>query len=105
MWHCAGIVFLKPGIQVIGDAGVEMFPSETLEDVDIFHDLSAFAEISTRQHLPAFGQLYLYFKLNGLAFLFHLKSAYASATAWQTSPSFEQLLHISTELACRAVAF
>ena len=48
MWHCAGIVFLKPGIQVIGDAGVEMFPSETLEDVDIFHDLSAFAETSTR---------------------------------------------------------
>jgi hypothetical protein len=47
MWYCAGIVFLKPGIQVIGDAGVEMFPSETLEDVDIFHDLSAFAEIST----------------------------------------------------------
>jgi hypothetical protein len=46
--HRARIVFREPGVQVVGDTGVEMLACEALKDVDVFHD-SAFTKATARQ--------------------------------------------------------
>jgi len=48
--HFAGIVFREPADQIIGDACVEVFSREALENVNVFHDSGSIpASWSTRR--------------------------------------------------------
>jgi hypothetical protein len=42
--YSACIVFRQSGVQVVGDARVEMLSGKALKNVDIFHDMSASAK-------------------------------------------------------------